>query len=118
MGKARIFDHIRAHSLRNLPPEKRPELDLEILRRTERSPEFERLRMNRKIIGAFRYGRMGDPFKPRYDRVKDMIRRLEEYITDKNSEHLIDVANLAELEFVEGDGVLKSIDDGQHTKEI
>lgn len=90
--------------------------DLDSLRRTERSPEFERLRMNRKIIGAMRYGLMGAPGKPRYDRVADMIRRFEAYRADRNAEHLVDVANLAELEFVEGKhrGVC-SQDDGEHT---
>ncbi len=113
-----ITEHLREHCLRNLPPEKRQDMDLWTLMRTERSPEFEKLRINRKIIGAFRYGRMGYPDKKKYDRVQCMIRRLENYKADHNAEHLVDVANLAELEYVEGDGVLKSIDDGQHTQEI
>lgn len=89
---------------------------LEELRVSERSPEFERLRANRKVIGAMRYGLLGASDKAKYNRARDMIRRLEEYIADRNAEHLIDVANLAECEFVEGDhrGVIPS-DDGQHT---
>jgi hypothetical protein len=47
-----------------------------------------------------------------------MIRRLEAFRLDGNSEHLIDVANLAELEFVEGDRALRATDDGEHTKEM
>jgi hypothetical protein len=93
--------------------------DLDQLRHTERSPEFECLRMNRKVLGAMRYGLMGAPGKPRYDRAADMIRRLEAYGVDRNAEHLVDVANLCELEFVEGNhrGVLSS-DDGEHTRVI
>jgi hypothetical protein len=88
------------------------------LRQTERSPEFERLRMNRKVLGAMRYGRLGDPDKPQYDRVADMIRRLWLYANDGNAEHLVDVANLAELEFVEGARCVQPTDDGQHTEEL
>lgn len=109
----RVIDLLRARLLA-IVPERMPDLDA--LRRTERSPEFERLRMNRKIIGAMRYGLMAAPGKPRYDRVADMIRRLEAYSADRNAEHLVDVANLCELEFVEGNhrGVCPQ-DDGEHT---
>lgn len=89
----------------------------EQLRRSERSPEFERLRMNRKILGAARYGLMGAPGKPQYARVADMIRRLMLYEKDGNAEHLADVANLAELEYVEGDRCVRPLDDGEHTRE-
>ena len=90
---------------------------IESLRRTERNPEFERLCMNRKILGAMRYGLLGAEGKPKYDRASDMIRRLKEYVVDGNKEHLVDVANLCEMEFVEGDGILMSKDDGEHTPE-
>lgn len=89
------------------------------LRKTERNPEFEELCINRKVIGAIRYGLMGQEGKPKYDRVSCMIRRLEAYREDRNAEHLVDVANLAELEFTEGDhkGVTAT-DDGVHTQAI
>lgn len=104
---------IRDHLL-SAVPERLPDPDT--LRRTERSPEFERLCANRKVLGAFRYGLLGAPDKPTYDRVACMLRRLEAYRADGNAEHLVDVANLAELEFVEGDhrGVLAQ-DDSHHT---
>lgn len=95
-----VTQHLRARLLAEVP-ERIPDLDT--LRHTERSPEFERLRSNRKIIGAMRYGRLGAPGKPDYDRVSDMIRRLESYRRDRNAEHLVDCANLCECEFVEGD---------------
>lgn len=88
------------------------------LRKTERNKEFDILCMNRKILGAMRYGLMGQEGKPEYDRVSCMIKRLQKYQNDQNKEHLIDVANLAELEFVEGHGIMKPIDDGEHTKEV
>lgn len=90
---------------------------VEELERTQRSPVFERLCMNRKILGAMRYGLMGSSGKPKYDRVTDMVRRLERYREDHNAEHLVDVANLAELEFVEGEGIVRPQDDGEHTEE-
>lgn len=87
------------------------------LRRTERSAEFDRLCSNRLVMGAFRYGRLGCKCKAQYDRVACMIRRLNAYNSDRNAEHLCDVANLAMLEFVEGthNGV-HAKDDGEHTK--
>ena len=97
-------------------PDRVPSLDE--LRRTGRSPEFERLRMNRKVIGSMRYGRMGAPGKPQFDRVADMIRRLSLYANDGNAEHLVDVANLAELEFVEGARCVRPTDDVLHTVEL
>jgi hypothetical protein len=61
---------------------------------------------------------MGEEGKPQYDRVSDMIRRLSLYATSGNAEHLVDVANLAELEFVEGDRCVKPADDLIHTNEL
>ena len=92
--------------------------DLDTLRRTQRSPEFEKLCMNRKIFGAMRYGLVGAEGKPRYDRVADMIHRLKEYQKDSNKEHLVDVANLAELEFIEGEGILEAKESDHHTEEV
>ncbi|NCU27887.1 hypothetical protein EOM86_14410 [Candidatus Nomurabacteria bacterium] len=90
---------------------------LEKLRISERSSEFEKFRTNRKIVGAFRYGIMGAENKPQWERIPDMIYRLCEYQVDRNKEHLVDVANLCELEFVEGDGVFLSKESSHHTKE-
>ena len=111
----RITDLIRKSVLKDVPERVPP---LEVLRRTERSSAFETLRMNRKVLGAMRYGLFGAAGKPPYDRVECAIRRLRQYKQDGNAEHLMDAANLAELEFVEGDGVVRATDDGHHTKEI
>lgn len=109
-----VTEHLRASLLSRIP-KRVPDLDS--LRLSERCPEFERLRQNRLVMGAIRYGLLGDKSKPQYDRASCMIRRLNAYGEDKNAEHLVDVANLAMLEFVEGNhsGVL-SKDDGEHTR--
>lgn len=63
---------------------------------------FNKLCIDRKIMGAFRYGLMGAKGKPTYDRIPSMIHRLKEYQKTGDLGLLADVANLAELEFVEG----------------
>ena len=109
----RLSNHIREHIFKSLrmatlmPP-------LEALQETEWSPEFEGLMRRRLIMGAFRYGRLRDSRKPPYDRVVDMQRRLTQYVLTKNKELLVDVANLALLEFEEGDGCFLVVDDGEH----
>jgi len=45
-----------------------------------------------------------------------MIRRFEAYRHDHNAEHLVDVANIAELQFLEGDHAPIPQDDGRHTR--
>ena len=71
------------------------------LERSEWSPQFERLMRNRLLMGALRYGPIGAPGKPQYDRVRSMIKRLNRYDETGNKEFLVDVANLCLLEFVE-----------------
>lgn len=96
-----------------------PDFDMDEWRRTEWHKPFERLMRNRLLFGAMRYGRLGDPDKPQYDRVADMIKRLEKYRAEGNTEHLVDVANLAMCEFVEGNHKMKhfrATDDGMHTR--
>jgi len=92
-----------------------------VMTNTEWSDEFERLMRNRLLFGAYRHGaRIGDPSKARFDRIGSMRRRLEQYTKTGNDELLVDVANLALLEFVEGDHPRKhfaSTDDEEHTAE-
>ena len=111
-----VTELIRARPLSSMP---RPKPNLDSLRATERNPEFERLRSNRMVMGALRYGLLGEEGKPQYDRIACMVRRLNAYKKDRNAEHLVDVANLAMLEFTEGshNGV-QSKDDGEHTRAI
>jgi hypothetical protein len=80
---------------------------------------FLTLQFNRLFMGAFRYGLICDPVKAKYDRVESIRKRLLKYEETGNAEHLVDVANLAFMEFVEGDHPHKHfapIDDGEHTR--
>lgn len=80
--------------------------------------EFEKLMRNRMAMGFFRYGSLQAQIgKHPYDNVGSMIRRLLLYIEDSNREHLVDVANLALVEFtVHPEKPFKPADDGVHTE--
>jgi len=94
-------------------------MNLEELRRTEWSKEFETLMRNRLVMGALRYGRLGAKDKPKYDRVNEIKKRLKKYENSGNLEYLVDIANMALIEFVESNHVNKhfsAIDDGEHTE--
>ena len=88
---------------------------------TEWNPEFERLMRNRLLMGAYRYGPLGNARKKKWDRVEYMRRKLDEYETVGNLETLVDIANLALVEFVEGDHPNKHFsskgDHNEHAKE-
>lgn len=88
-----------------------------ILRQTEKSEEFDRLRMNRKIMATFRYGRFGDPNKPNFNRIKAIKDKCDEFQKTGNLELMIDISNYSELEFVESRHPLKHFkaqDDSEH----
>ena len=112
-----VTDHIREHLLASVMPSKIP--SLEELRETEWSSEFEHRMRNRLIMGAFRYGRFHDPGKGQYDQVASIRRHLIEYECTGNLEHLVDVANLALVEYVFGSHPMRhwhAQDDSEHTK--
>lgn len=93
----------------------------ESLARTEWSPKFERYMRNRLIMGAIRYGLLHAEGKPQYDRVESMVKRLEKYRATGSLELLVDVANLALLEFEECHHPLAhwdSEDDGEHVGRV
>jgi hypothetical protein len=85
---------------------------LEVLRETEWSTEFERMMRDALIVGAFRYGRLGEEGKPDYDRLEAMERRVREYQRSGNIECLVDIANFALLEYCEGKHPNRHIDTG------
>ena len=99
-----------------LPELETEKMDIDKLRQSEWSLEFEELMRNRLVIGAMRYGRIQSENRPRYDRVSSMIKRLKRYSETGNKEFLVDVANLCLVEFVESKGHFHSIDDGEHLK--
>jgi hypothetical protein len=116
----RIFDHIRKRleDQKGLGEPIKPRFTLAQLEQ-EWSPEFERLQRNRLMMGCLRYGQIGAPGKKEWDRRKGIKKRLEQYEQTGNTECLVDIANLAMLEFVEGQHPLKHFGalDGDHSCE-
>lgn len=76
-------------------------MKIEDLKVSEWSESFEKLMRNRLIIGAFRYGKLHDPNKKPFDRLIYICTKLDRYQATGNLEALVDVANLALLEFEE-----------------
>lgn len=102
----------------NIPKKLPP---LEELKKSEWSNDFEKKMRNRLIVGSFRYGQLKDSNKPSYKRVSSIIQRLELYLEDGNTEHLIDAAAISLAEYVCGDHPLKHFgpnDDHIHMKEM
>ena len=96
-----------------------PKFTLDELAASEWSPEFERLMRNRLIMGALRYGKLGEPNKPAYDRFKSMFKRLLAYRDTGNLELLVDIANLCLVEFVDGKHPKRhwhAVDGGEHVE--
>lgn len=94
---------------------------LDSLKETEWDDEFEQLMRNRLIMGAIRYGVIRGKNKPKYDRIKSMIKRLNKYNESGNKEYLVDVANLCLLEFVEchhPKAFFHAIDENDHVNKI
>lgn len=113
-----VSEHIRAHILRRAFP---PRHSLDELLQTQWSPQFITYMRNRLLMGAYRYGLLGRNQKP-YDSVGSLVRRAQAYLRDGNQEHLVDIANLALVEFLKGDchpsPHWTPTDDGVHTEEL
>ena len=63
-------------------------------------PIFEEYRKNRMIIDSFRYGSLQSPIGcAKYDNVGSIESASLLYKSDRNREHLVDIANLAMIEF-------------------
>ena len=115
-----VSEHIRRHLLDNLGCfDCKPMPSLEELRAKQWSAEFEELQRNRMIVGAFRYGMVATQRRATaYDNVGSLIDRARAYIETGNMEHLVDIANLAMIEFkigVHPERHFHATDDGQHT---
>ena len=102
-----VTEHLRDHLLATLgyskPVKRLP--DLESLRLTEWCHEFEQLRRNRMIIGAFRYGLLASPEKwgrpiCTYDLLAGLEKKVAEYRNTGNLEALVDAGNYLMLEFM------------------
>lgn len=95
-----------------------PAPSLAEIERLQACPEFERYRKNRMLMGYFRYGSLQSQIgKAKYDNVGSIKKRLELYLSDSNREHLVDIANLAMIEFAtHPDYPFVAADDGLHTQ--
>jgi hypothetical protein len=80
-------------------PPPRASASLERLRESEWSPRFESLMRNRLVMGALRYGPMAPQRRLRPSFLPGLRKRLAQYGATGNAEFLVDVANLALLEF-------------------
>lgn len=89
---------------------------LEELRETQWSGVFEEAMRCRLIMGGIRYGLLGVKGKPQYERSEDIVERAREYQETGNQELLVDIANLALIEFVEGDHPLRHFIARSHTR--
>ena len=94
-----------------------PAPSLDEIAKIQSCPQFEQYRKNRMIMGYFRYGSLASQIgKAQYDNVGSIEKRLLLYRADHNREHLVDIANLAMIEFAtHPDHPFSPSDDGEHT---
>lgn len=93
---------------------------IEELKETQVSHRFISLMTNRMVFGTFRYGKWQHK-KVKYDRIGSIKKRLTLFEKTGNIELLVDIANLAMIEFEVTDhpkAHFKSIDDGEHVEII
>lgn len=113
-----VHDYLRARLLQQAgifePSEAAPSLDA--IARMQSCPLFEQYRKNRMIMGYFRYGSLQSQIgRAKYDNIGSIEKRLSIYKSDHNREHLVDIANLAMIEFAtRPDYPFKAADDGVH----
>ncbi len=100
-----VFDHLRDHLLDSLgyakPAERMP--DLAELRETEwptKARAFVLGMQNRLIMAGFRYARFADLEKRAFDFLEGIEKKLAAYKRTGNTEHLVDLANYAMLEWI------------------
>lgn len=96
-------------------------LDINELAKSQMSEEFIKLMTNRMVLGTFRYGKWQDNKKNnvKIDRISSIRKRLDIFEETGNSEYLVDIANLAMIEFEISDHPnlhFAAIDDGHHAQ--
>lgn len=97
-----VTEHIRHYIYETCGLIKPKRIDINSLYDSEWSLMFEKMMRNRLVLGAVRYGKLGDPCKPKYDRMGSIKKRIEIYKKTGNMELLVDIANLCLIEFEEG----------------
>ncbi len=98
-------------------------IDIDRLAKEQMSQRFVELMTNRMVLGTLRYGRWQDNKKNgvKYDRVGSIEKRLKLFKETGNSEHLVDIANLAMIEFEISDHPnlhFAAEDDGEHVQKL
>ncbi len=93
-------------------------MDFDGLAASEWSREFERLMRDRLVVGAYRYGLLGAPGKPVYDRLGAIEDKAKEYRLTGNDELLVEIGTGAMCEFVEGTHPKKHFAAGDDTKHL
>lgn len=98
-------------------PERRPGtfFSFEEIQEKVGNSTFEKMRMSRLIMGAYRYGKIGANSK--YDFVEALKNKLQRYEDTHNLEVLLDIANYAMLEFTKpkySDARFIAEDDTEH----
>lgn len=113
-----VHEYLRARLLQQAgifePAEPAPNLDA--IARMQSCPRFEEYRKNRMIMGYFRYGSLQSQIgRAKYDNIGSIENRLLLYRGDRNREHLVDIANLAMIEFAtHPEYPFRASDDGVH----
>ena len=113
-----VHDYLRARLLQQAgifePTEPAPSFD--VIARMQSCPIFEEYRKNRMIMGYFRYGSLQSQIgRAKYDNIGSIENRLSIYKSDHNREHLVDIANLAMVEFATHPNYpFRPSDDGVH----
>lgn len=85
---------------------------------SQRSTVFEKMRANRMVFGAYRYGKVSSNGNSGYKRIASVIKRLELYQNNGNLEMLVDAANLLELEFMLSEHPNKHMADEKHNLHV
>jgi len=109
--------HQRVMDQAGIPRFSKRAISISDLCKTQWCDEFEGLMRNRMIIGGMRYGLLGQQ-KAKYNQIASIKRRLAKYEETGNTEHLVDIANLCMVEYVDGVHPNKHFnpsDDGEHT---
>lgn len=95
----RVTDLIRKHLEDEVGLNSKPMPEPGSLRETEWCPEFEQLMRNRLLMGAFRYGTFAEKDLRDYAYFSYLKHKADLYQRTGNLEMLVDVANLALLEY-------------------
>ena len=113
-----VHDYLRARLLQQagIFEAVEPAPSLDVIARMQSCPIFEEYRKNRMIMGYFRYGSLQSQIgRSKYDNIGSIEKRLSIYKSDHNREHLVDIANLAMIEFAtHPDYPFNPSDDGVH----